>query len=370
MNRAIFFRKLSAALGSRLARNIYLWVIVFYLSHQMNVENERAYHYGLIRSSWYWPVFLIGAALQMIMVYANNLILIPRLLVRKRIFAYLVSALLLVTCISLVYTIGLKKAKVHMNVDDMQQPGMVAGPITTEWTAAALIAEGQTYIVGNLLWVFVFTMAWFMNDYARQRRIAEQAVRQQVETELSFLKSQLNPHFLFNTLNNVYALALKRAEETPESVLKLSSILRYLLYESNSALVPFEKEKEVMLAYADLELLRLKDRNRLHFSITADRNYDIPPLLWLPVMENIFKHGTRIISKEVFADYQYDITEGVLKIKASNYCRHEVAGDETKKGIGLSNLQKRLKLLYPGKHSLHTAYADHTFTTELTIRLT
>jgi LytS/YehU family sensor histidine kinase len=212
-------------------------------------------------------------------------------------------------------------------------------------------------------------MAWYMNDYARQRRAAETARQQQAETELSFLRSQLAPHFLFNTLNNIYALTLKESSAAPEAMLKLSAILRSLLYESGSALVPFEKEAEVIQAYIDLELLRLKNVERMSFKVHADGDYLVPPLLWLPVLENIFKHGTRIISNELFVDFSFTITEGMLTICGKNYCKAERTTSESEGGIGLDNLQRRLALLYPGQHTFQASYSDHVFTTRLTVKL-
>ncbi len=367
MNRVITTNKVLKALGARLARNIYVWVIQLYLVLEINKANEQAHHHGIIYTRWYWWVIAIGMLLQMILVYVNNLLLIPALLARKKRVQYFVAVLALATTISIIYTIGLKVAKTHIDVDKLQQMGMVTGPISTDWSFRTVLDEMQTYLTGNAMWLFVFTMAWYMNDYARQRRLAEQALRQRTETELAFLKSQLNPHFLFNTLNNVYALTLKQAAEAPDSILKLSTILRYLLYESNSETVSFEKEKEIMLAYIDLELLRIKERDRLKFVITADRDYRIPPLLWLPLLENVFKHGTKIISKEIFVNYIFAINDNKLRISASNHYKQN--GKEIGPGIGLTNLGKRLALLYPHKHTLTTAYKDHTFTTEVNIEL-
>ena len=369
MQPASVFKKILLALGSRVARNIYLWAILLWFTHETNLGNERGYHHGIIRSSWYWWVILSGLVLQMVLVYVNNLLLIPRLLVRKKRWLYIISVCSLILVVSIIYTVGLKIANQHIDISHVQQLGMVSGPVTNKWTFLAIADELQTYVVGNMLWVLVLSMAWYMNDYARQRRIAEQALSRQTATELSFLKSQLNPHFLFNTLNNVYALALKQAADAPDAILRLSSILRYLLYESNTPLVSFEKEQEIMLAYIDLELLRIKDRQHMNFSITADRAYLIPPLLWLPILENVFKHGTRIINGEIFAGYHFHIVNEVLSIKASNYYRPVPEEGCAETGIGLANLRKRLELLYPGRYTFTTSRKDNTFTIEVIVKL-
>jgi hypothetical protein len=313
-------------------------------------------------------VILGGLVLQLILVFVNNGLLIPRLLIRGRRLAYAVCLFLHVAVISLIYTLGLKTAAAHIDVGNLQQIGMITSPMSTSWSAASILDETQTYFAGNLIWVLVFTMAWYMNDYARQRRAADLARRQQAETELAFLRSQLAPHFLFNTLNNIYALTLRESSAAPEAMLKLSAILRSLLYESGHALAPFEKEAELIRAYTDLELLRIGNVERLRFDVHADGDYAVPPLLWLPVLENIFKHGTRVISEELFTEFAFIIADGTLTILGRNYCREAPAAGAAK-GIGLDNLQRRLSLLYPGRHTFRSAYDDHVFTTEVTVKL-
>jgi len=361
------YQNIITALRSRLARNIYLWIFLLYFVLELNTTNERVHHYGVIQSAWYPWIIIIGMLLQILLVYANNLVLVPRFLTRKKYVLYFSALFFVLFVVSGLYTIGLKIAQAHVNIDPLQQMGFVSSPVTTSWTSATVLSEMQTYFFGNLFWVLLFTMAWYMNDYSRQQKSAEEAWKQQTETELSFLKSQLNPHFLFNTLNNLYALSLKQSQATPDAILKLSSILRYLLYESGPEQIPFEKEKEMMLAYIDLELLRLKDKDRLNFTIAADKPCNVPPLLWLPVLENVFKHGTRIISSENFVDYQYLITGNTLLISSVNHYKPDTRSATT--GIGLENLRKRLSILYPGKHLVNSRIEAHQYITEITIQL-
>lgn len=361
-------KKIFAALSSRVARNIYLWAVLLYVVLGTNYTNEQHYHYGIIQSPWYPWVIVIGTLLQMALLYVNNLLLVPRMLARKKYRQYFLSAFLLLAIVSIVYTTGLKIVKSHLNVDHLQQPGFVSAPVSTQWDFLSLRVETESYFFGNVLWVLVFTMAWYMNDYSRQQKLAEHARKEQVMLELTFLKNQLNPHFLFNTLNNLYSLALKKSDTAPDAILKLSLILRYLLYESDTPLVSFEKEKEIMEAYIDLELLRLKHKDNLHFSITADAPSLIPPLLWLPVLENIFKHGTRIISTEHFVDYRFTIQDERLSIHSRNSAKSQ-PGNSDNKGIGLENLRKRLRLLYPSAHRLESSLQGNEYITDLNIDL-
>lgn len=369
MNIRALVNKGGDLLRSRVLRNVILWAVLLFIAHGMNTENERAYHYGFLNSPWYWWVMLIGLVLQLLLVFVNNLVFIPRLLVQRRRIVYMLCLALHIGIISVIYTLGLKMAAAHLNVSDLQQVGMISSPVSTSWSLDALAEEAWNYFVGNAIWVFVFTMAWYMNDYARQRRAADKARQQQSETELAFLRSQLAPHFLFNTLNNIYALTLKESSAAPDAMLKLSAILRALLYESGKETVSFEKEADIIRAYADLELLRLKDTERFRFHISADHDYEIPSLLWLPVLENIFKHGTRIISEELFVDFSFVIKDGTLSILGRNYCKDMAATSKPEKGIGLKNLRRRLQLLYPDKHTFRAGCANHVFTTEVTVKL-
>ncbi len=364
--------KIYKALTGRLAKNIYLWLFLGYVVFDMNYNNEHRYHHGIIYSPWYYWFIITGFLLQMTLVYVNNLWLCPKYLHTRRYGRYALYVSVLVFVISLAYTIGVKIAGMHFDVDHVQQAGFVTSPVTKGWTFEDLLTDMQTYTFGNASWVFIFTMAWYMQDYARQRRAAEQAEKKQVEAELNFLKNQINPHFLFNTLNNLYGLALKHSENAPGAILKLSSILRYLLYESNTPMVSFEKEKEIMQAYIELELLRITDSKGLHFSVSADGpDYSIPPLLWMPVLENLFKHGTRIITNDMRGDFEFAITDNRLTISSTNNYKGAVQINGSKKegGIGLTNLTKRLELLYPKKYKIEQHKDDQDYSIEVKIDL-
>ena len=208
-----------------------------------------------------------------------------------------------------------------------------------------------------------------MHDHARQRQAALLAQQRQLQTELDFLKAQINPHFLFNTLNNLYALALKKSAQSPDAILKLSAILRYLLYDSNTSTVSFDKEKEIMEAYIDIELLRLDSSELVAISIEADQPYQIPPLLWLPILENVFKHGTRTMAEGNAVSFRFEILQNTLTIYAQNKEKLVSNVQPEQGGIGLSNLGKRLELLYPGKHTLAISRENNDYISQLTIAL-
>lgn len=351
-------------LGSRIARNIYLWIVILYIvlnnDDRNRVYNDEVYLYGALATS-----FIIA-----LLTYFNNLVLVPRLLAEKRVGLYFLSATVTLCFFSVVYILVIKLILNHYPDVHVHQISLISTPVTMDWSIPAITDEVTTFLFGLFCWMFIITMAWFMNDYARQKKMAEDAKKKQVETELYFLKNQVNPHFLFNTMNNLYALALKKSDKGPDAILRLSSILRYLLYESNVEKVQFEKEKEIMHAYIDLELLRLPENSNFNFIIESDGNHAIPPLLWLPLLENIFKHGTGVIADTYFIDYKFVISNGMLKISSKNNYKSTLSIDKDKAGgIGLDNLRKRLALLYPNKHTLSLNKDDNYCTVNLEISL-
>jgi len=135
--------------------------------------------------------------------------------------------------------------------------------------------------------------------------------------------------------------------------------------------VSFAREKEIMQAYIDLELLRLSETGNMQFTIQADDAYNIPPLLWLPVLENIFKHGTRIIMDNHFVDYRFIIEKGILTIysKNNNKVTNAIRQEPKSGGIGIENLQKRLMILYKDRHNIDIAANSEYYTTNVQIKL-
>lgn len=362
MSASVSYRILTH-LRSRVARNIFFWLLMLWFVLSMN--NVKDFE------PVYYLFFGITFCLMLALTYINNLWIVPRLLQKKRYGLYVTALLLHVTIITLLYVLVLKWGLQYIPLAHIQDVSFISGDISGTWTFSEITSEMSTYFFGFMMWVLIFTMAWYTRDYENKEKEIESVKRKQTELELHFLKSQLNPHFLFNTLNNLYALALKHSEHTPESILKLSSLLRYLLYDTRTGYNDFEKEKELMLAYIDLELLRIEDPSDLRFRIETDRPCSIPPLLWLPVIENAFKYGTRYIADRYFIDFEFCISGNILTIVSKNKYRYLVAAPtgDTSGGIGLVNLQKRLSLLYPAKHIMKINKEDAYFTIDIKIEL-
>lgn len=195
--------------------------------------------------------------------------------------------------------------------------------------------------------------------------------KEKLEAELKFLKSQIHPHFLFNTLNNLYALTLKKSDKAPEMVIQLSNLLEYTLYSGKESEVGLNEELKQIRGYIDLEKLRFGDR--LNITTEIDGNVDglnIAPLLLLPFVENSFKHGASTDLRSPFIDIKVNVKDNLLNFSISNSRGTEVQKNESyKEGIGLKNVKRRLELLYPRKHTLEITQNNDVFNVNLTLEL-
>lgn len=347
-------------LGSRLARNIFFWILVVWFFYELNADADDYPKQVYLRYKFFSLLILFT------LTYINNLLLVPKLLAQKKRIWYFLSAASLLIITSAAYVLLFKHMLQHFPDIKIYEVSIITSPVSNTLSLSAIMDEIPTFAFGLLMWLAAFTMAWYMQDHSRQEKLAQQAAHKQTEAELELLRNQLNPHFLFNTLNNIYGLSLQKSDKAPQSILKLSSIMRYMLYDTDMPLVSFEKEKEVMQAYIDMELLRLQDTGNFHFTIEADRDYRLPPLLWLPILENTFKHGTRHIAEQYHIDFSCTIYNSKLHITSSNNCMNTT---NEPGGVGLANLRKRLDILYPEKYQLHVGRQHDVYKTELTVYL-
>jgi len=208
---------------------------------------------------------------------------------------------------------------------------------------------------------------WYHTE--EQRKELE---RQRTEAELKNLKSQLNPHFLFNTLNNIYALIAISQEKSQQAVLELSKMLRYVLYDDNMHTVPLQKEVDFINNYIALMQLRLPENMQVNKDIDISRNpqMELAPLLFISLIENAFKHGTSP-DKDSFVNIKLKVEEGdqiVCELENSYFPKSKE--DKSGSGIGLENLKRRLELLYPNNHTFTTGVKNDRFFAKLTIKPT
>ena len=200
-----------------------------------------------------------------------------------------------------------------------------------------------------------------------EREAKQQAERAHLASQLELLKSQVHPHFLFNTLNNLYSLTLEHSVEAPAVVLQLSGLLRYMLYECDNDRVPLAKEIGIVNNYIQLEKIRYGKRLDVSISYTGYINGQvIAPLIFLPFLENSFKHGTSEQIDQCWISLDVNVTDDLMTMKLTN-SRHPSA--LTGGGIGLENVRKRLDLLYQDAYLLKIVPDEETFTVSLSIQL-
>jgi two-component system, LytTR family, sensor histidine kinase AlgZ len=204
----------------------------------------------------------------------------------------------------------------------------------------------------NLSIVIFVSLLRFAADWLDLQTTRKEIEKEKLTAELNFLKAQVNPHFLFNTLNNLYYLAYSKSEHTAEVIEKLSRMMRYMIYDSNYPQVQLSKEIEYMQNYISLEKLRLSDKVAIKFSIEGDiDSVSITPLILITFLENAFKHGVANTSKDCWVDVHLACQSGRLHFLVANSKPSHLKVDE-KSGIGLQNVKRRLDLSYPGLYQL------------------
>ena len=208
--------------------------------------------------------------------------------------------------------------------------------------------------------------------FARLRQFAMERdkilMREKLETELKFLRNQTNPHFLMNTLNNIYALARRKSDEAPEAILKLSDLLQFILYKSTSPFISLAEEVEIIEHYLKLEQLRYTERLNICFKKELDRGaYQISPLLLLPFVENAFKHGISETRFETFIHIKLKVENGQLRFDIEN-SKEQIETKQGKSSIGLCNVRRQLELTYKN-FTLDVKDEERTFKVHLAIDL-
>ena len=295
-------------------------------------------------------LLILGAA-----VYYNIYVLIPRYLAKKQFMGYMGLLLLVVFIISPIESLLIFIKSDHL-------------------------PEMQASIVGHLDWSFLSnffvvgtsSVAKITVDWYKNLREKQEIQTETMQSELRFLKSQINPHFLFNTLNSLYALTLKKSDKAPDIVLKLSEMMRYMLYECNEPQVLLSKEVSYISNYLDLELLRQGNNMDISFKMEGTiSDQHIAPLMFIPFIENCFKHGLGhhpakgfVSIHLIVAGQQVDLRIENSKSENMPKQRHARSG-----GIGLVNVRRRLDLLYPGKYNLDIHDNPQTYIVNLKLSL-
>jgi sensor histidine kinase YesM len=233
---------------------------------------------------------------------------------------------------------------------------------------ADILINNLTVVI--VCFLFITACKYFKDGYIRQHFEAEKK-EQQLLAEVNNLKSQIAPHFLFNTLNNLYGLAVEKSDKLPDLMLRLSDLLRHSLYETQKPLVPIADEMAVIKSYIELESIRLEDNLKLSFenSIPANEPHLIAPLILIVFIENAFKHAKLVQSEPVNIVISSRMRNEWFELILRNNYKKEKA--HSTHGIGLTNVMRRLEVLYPsGAHNLVINKDENFYTVKLQVRLT
>ncbi len=318
--------------------------------------------------------------------YLNTLVLIPKLLFKKKWIVYLVS---IAACLTLF--IYAPREITHLitgnSEDDIreemrQEFRQRRNNFKENKDSISKFSEPKKdskrkspknefrYFPGSfVVFLLVLTIGiciTSIQQWLRVEHTKEKIEHEKLNTELSFLKTQVNPHFFFNTLNNIYSLAVVQSDKTAPAVLKLSSIMRYILTETQTDKVPLENEIDFLKNYIDLQLVRLTDKVKVNFEISGNTiNKNIAPLLFIPFVENAFKYGVSTKDNSEI-DIHLIATGNTVELDVTNTIVHKANSMDTT-GIGINNVKRRLILSYPDKHTLYVSDNNNTFKVHLVI---
>ncbi|MBN2348126.1 MAG: histidine kinase [Bacteroidales bacterium] len=353
------------------------WLLFFLLSF-LTISNYRI-------NVDFWFHFKVWI-LYIIVFYINYMLFIPGLLFRKKLFLYVLCSLVLIFGIFFLKSQfennhfeklkparfersfdELRKAFPEINKDFIRKEGEISRPFNKK------IFDGRRMLFSSYGILLIFlssTVLRLLLKWSEDEKIKSETEKENIAAELSYLKKQVNPHFLFNSLNSIYSLSISKSEKTTDTILKLSSILRYMLYETNSKLVYFSEELEVIHNYIELQKLRLTDKVSVNYTLKGNPDsFKIEPLLLIPLIENAFKYGTDNVNNS-FIDIQINITDKRLSFDVRNKkVFSPKKNNENASGIGIKNINRRLELLYPGDYKLNINDGQDLYHVHLTLYL-
>ncbi|WP_419212147.1 sensor histidine kinase [Maribacter sp. X9] len=309
--------------------HIVIWILFYGLSL-----------YPLIIESRPVPLDILPKLLLVtILFYVNYVYLVPVFLLKKNVLVYIgISLLILAVSVGGLNFFFPPRFPEHINFEGRPRAEIGLIPFYR-----AFLSLGIPYSISTVLRIYI--------EWRRNENLRLTVEKESIKSELQFLKAQLNPHFLFNTLNTIYALSVKNSPDTSEAIVDLSELMRYMLYEADKDLVPLNKELDYVRSYIQLQRLRLSDSENVSLKITGeDRGRAIPPLLFISFIENAFKYGTDYKGK-TFVKINLVVTDESIYLNVKNKIG---AFKEPSKnsGIGLENIRNQLQLIYPESHKL------------------
>jgi two-component system, LytTR family, sensor kinase len=305
--------------------------------------------------SHFWSNLVLDICLTLINFYAFYFLL-PLLIRKKKILLGILSVILLLSVISIgryYVEVFFWKYIIHLPPNEFSN--------MYEWFYSGL---RLSIITGAYALLIKFAIDWFDTQ-----KLKAEMVNQSQTSELALLRSQVNPHFLFNTLNNIYSLVCKKSAEAPEAIMKLSAIMRYMLYDANTDRVLLEKEIEYLQSFIELQKLRIRHQNFVELVIEGEvGNKTIAPMLLIPFVENAFKHGSKTGSLPGIRIRLVCKADELVFEVVNHLKKNSLAPKDSIGGIGLQNIKRRLQILYPGKYSLETKEEKDLYFIQLIIQ--
>ena len=300
-------------------------------------------------------IFVYFGVINILLFYINYLIILPTFLNRKK-YLWVALSILLLVMVTAFIKCGL--AYYFYDIVIKRNGSKVVIDFWDYYSSAAFV---------SCFFIFLSTVLKFIQDWFLNEKVKSNLENENLIAELAFLKSQINPHFLFNSLNNIYSLAYQKSEKTPEAILKLSEIMRYMLYESNEDKVALSDEIRYLENYIELQKLRFKDNISIKFDINGDPlGLMITPLVLISFVENAFKHGIATDIENPIS-IVLNLSDDKLLFHVSNI-KSSMNKDITG-GIGLQNVQRRLSLIYKDRYRLHIDDNNDIYNCELYLNL-
>jgi two-component system LytT family sensor kinase len=303
--------------------------------------------------------------------YFNALVLIPRFFKPGK---WMIYALSVVFCFVLFVFVPKPLANAiaepenaeafYKNRNIPRPPGA-----ETQFEKRKNITPYRSYYFGFALVFVIGLTVVSIQEWVKSEETKKEMEKEKLNTELSLLKSQINPHFFFNTLNNIYSLAIVKSDQTAASIPKLSSIMRYVLTETDKPLVPLANEIEFLRNYINLQSVRLTDKVKINLDLDEyadDKN--VAPLLFIAFVENAFKYGVSTVESSTIC-ISLKTIDNKIRFFAQNHIIRASQNSIVNTGIGIVNVKRRLELLYPGKHELAITDKNDLYTVNLEIAL-
>ncbi len=338
---------------SQVSAHIFIWGCFCILIIYPIISQSRPVPSNLI------AVFGMG----MLLFYVNYFLVFPEMLLKRNIQIYIVVSVCLIIAAALLVNLTIPpEIPLDFPTDFPEKLRSRMQRRRDMWNPRIFMSIsfiGIPYIISAMLRMYT---EWKKNEDLR--KVVE---KQKIQSELQFLKTQLNPHFLFNSLNAIYALSVKQSPNTSLAIVDLAELMRYMLYEADKDLVPLSKELEYIKSYVQLQRLRLSDSENVTLQISGEeKNKVIPPLLFISFIENAFKYGTDYEGK-TNVRINLLILDKSIQLRVTN--KIGVFKEPTKSsGVGLQNIKNRLKLLYPLAHELIVNNDGNTYSVSLTLR--